>query len=161
MSVLRNPPRIPIRIVWLAVPAVIGLLFLSACSSRPDVEDSVPLSEAISYARGDTINVSGLLVDTRCFAANRQNIGMDHPDPVPTSQTGAACARYCALQGFPVGVATGGADGPVWILLSSPQVLADYMEQTVRVRGVVRSDGVLIPERVEMQTADGGWTFVL
>lgn len=161
MSVSRKTTRNPSHIVWLSIPAVIGLLFLSACTSRPEIEDSESLPEAISYARGDTINVIGLLVDTRCFAANKKNIGMDHPDPVPTSQTGAACARYCALQGFPVGVATGGADGPVWILLSSPQVLADYMEQTVRVRGVVRSEGVLIPERVEMRTTDGGWTFVL
>ena len=149
------------NIARLGVPTAIGLLFLSACSSKPDVGDSASAREAGLYAQGDTISVNGLLVDTRCFAANRQNLGMDHPDPVPTSQTGPACARYCALQGFPVGVAVDGPEGPVWILLSSPQVLADYMEQTVRVRGVVRSEGVLTPQRVEMQTTDGGWTFIL
>ncbi len=141
-----------------ASPLLVWLAVMSGC--QQDERPAVVREDARVYAQGDTIQVAGILLDTRCFAANRQNYGMDHPHPVPTSQEGAACARYCALQGFPVGLATEGRDGPVWMLLSTPPVLADYMAQYVRIRGVVRSKGVLIPERIEMKSGDE-WKFVM
>jgi len=145
---------------FYTVATFVGAMILASCGERQP--DTVHEEDEIAYAVGDTVSVSGTLVDTRCLSVNRSNMGMDHPDPVPTSQTGAACARYCARQGFPVGLATGTAeDSPVWMLLSTPPLLSDYMAQTVRVRGVVRSEGILTPLRVEAKRPDGGWTFVI
>jgi hypothetical protein len=146
------------RTILFVAAAFTGLMMFSGCSERIEVEK---IDEEI-YAVGDTVNVSGTLVDTRCLSSNWSNINMDHPDPVPTSQTGEACAIYCARQGFPVGLATGPEpDSTVWMLLSTPQLLSDYMAQTVRIRGVVRSEGILTPVRVEAKKPDGGWTFVI
>lgn len=144
---------------FLFLPFGLCLLMLSACSESESQYPAVGLQ--LDIVPGDTISVVGILIDTSCYSSNHANMGMDHPDPIPTSQSGPACARYCALQGMPVGLLTDGKDSPAWMLLSNPQVLSDYMGNTVRVRGVVRSQGVLTPERVEMKTADGGWTFVL
>ncbi len=138
--------------------ALAVLLFAaSACSSG----DTPQATQEKTYAPGDSLEVVGLLVDTNCFSRDKANIGLDHPHPVPEGQRGPACARFCARQGFPVAVLTDGApDGKVWILLANGQVLADYMAGTVRARGLVRSDGILIPERIELKT-DDGWTFIL
>jgi hypothetical protein len=46
------------------------------------------------------------------------------------------------------------------VLVTVPQLFADYMAETVRVRGKVRSDGVVMPDRVEVRDGDG-WTFIL
>ncbi|GIV61994.1 MAG: hypothetical protein KatS3mg044_0860 [Rhodothermaceae bacterium] len=140
-------------------PLTMLLLLLGAAACSPQSASSP--KEETTYAPGDSIEVIGLLVDTNCFARNRDNIGVDHPAPVPEGQRGPGCARFCARQGFPVAVLTGGKpDGKVWILVTNGLVLADYMARTVRARGRVRSDGVLIPERIELQT-DEGWTFIL
>jgi hypothetical protein len=144
--------RIAPMLIW-------AVLLLSACGQKEDPGQN-PEAEVTEYAAGDTVLVSGILLDTRCFAASKQNYGIDHPEPVPTSQEGPACARYCAMQGFPVGLATAGRNGPVWMLLSTPPVLADYMAQYVRISGVVRSKGVLTPERIEMKSGND-WIFVM
>lgn len=139
--------------------AFFAIMMLSACGETQ--VESAELDAPV-YAAGDTVSVSGILIDTRCLAANWSNIGMDHEDPVPTSHTGEACARFCAREGFPVGLATGTKkDSPVWMLLSTPPLLSDYMAQTVRIRGVVRSEGIITPLRVEAKRPDGGWTFVI
>lgn len=135
------------------------LMLLSSCGTRES--GSGGAIDKPVYAQGDTITVSGTLVDTRCFAVDRINVGMDHPAPVPANHSGEACAKYCARQGFPVGLAAGEDDSDVWILLSTPPLLSDYMAQIVRIRGVVRSAGILTPIRVEARTSDGRWTFVI
>ncbi|GIV59486.1 hypothetical protein GQ464_006100 [Rhodocaloribacter litoris] len=139
--------------------ALVTALFAAvvACDPQPSPEQK---TEPV-YQPGDSLEVVGLLVDTNCFAGDPQNIGPDHPSPVPEGQAGPGCARFCARMGFPVAVLTGGdPGGKVWILLTNGQVLADYMSRTVRARGRVRSDGVLVPERIELRTGDG-WTFIL
>ncbi len=142
---------------FLCSSLVVLFFAASACSS----EDAPETTPEKTYAPGDSLEVVGLLVDTNCFSRDRANIGLDHPHPVPEGQMGPACARFCARQGFPVAILTGGdPDGKVWILLANGQVLADYMAGTVRARGLVRSDGILIPERIELKT-DDGWTFIL
>ncbi len=148
------------RAMVFIVTTFTGMMILSSCADG----QSEGGSEAADpqYSVGDTVSVAGTLVDTRCLATNWSNMGMDHPDPVPTGHTGEACARFCAREGFPVGLATGTKEGSrVWMLLSTPPLLSDYMAQTVRIRGVVRSEGILTPLRVEAKRPDGGWTFVI
>ena len=138
---------------------LIGLLLVlaSACA-EPDSRDD---TEAPTYALGDSITVTGVLIDTRCFHLDKAtNHAVDHNRPEPEGHV-LGCARACALQGFPVGVLEGGAsDGKVWILSFTSQVFADYMAQTVRVNGEFRSDGIIVPLQVEMQTSDG-WTRIM
>ncbi len=111
-----------------------------------------------TYRQGDSLRVSGVLIDTRCFALDKANLTDDHTRPegqVP------GCAGACARQGFPVAILEGGKpDGYVWVLSFPPQVFADYMGRTVRVDGVFRSQGILIPHRVEMRSGDG-WTVIM
>lgn len=141
-------------ILWL--PAVFGLFTLTACTRT----DAPPVDTRV-YAPGDSLEIVGTLIDTNCFSRSRENAGMDHPQPIPEGQRGPACARFCAMQGFPVGVLVGAPEnGRVWILMTNGMVLADYMAGTVRARGTVRSNGILTPERVELKTEDG-WTFIL
>lgn len=142
---------------------VLLTFWLAACGKNQAATES-PKDSTLAqpaYVQGDSLDVSGLLVDTNCFAHNHDNLHVDHPDPVPTSQTGPNCARYCAKLGFPVAVLTDGQkNGKVWVLVTVGQALADYMGQTVRARGVIRADGILIPERMEVKS-DEGWTFIL
>ncbi len=91
-------------------------------------------------------------MDTRCLSLDPANAGVDHIRPegkVP------GCARACANAGFPVAVLVGGRpEADVWVLVTAPAIFADYMAAPVRVRGIVRSQGVLIPHRVEYRDGD-------
>ena len=111
-----------------------------------------PERVAIEYARGDSLEVSGTLIDSRCFNLDPANVGVDHIRPEGFVK---ACAQACANMGFPAAVLKNGdPDDDVWVLIAVPAILADYMAETVRVRGVVRSAGILIPERVEIRDGD-------
>ena len=130
-------------------------LALAACGPRGDTN---PGSTPVSYAKGDTLVVIGTLVDTRCFALDKSNIGDDHIRPeghVP------ACGTACAMQGIPVAVLEGGVPtGKPWILVSYPsQIFAEYIASTVRVLGQFGSDGILVPINVDIET-DDGWAQV-
>ncbi len=145
-------------LVRKALPLLGGalLLGLAACN-RPEPAES-NTSARPTYAQGDTVEVSGVLVDTRCFALDKANTGNDHTRPegrVP------GCGAACARQGIPVAVLEEGRpEGYVWVLAFPPQALAEYVGETVRVRGDYRAEGILEPLRVEMQAA-GGWTVIL
>lgn len=91
------------------------------------------------------MQVTGVLIDTRCYRAARA--------------AADECLSASEGRGFPVGVVRQDAEEEVWILVTAPQMLSDYLSKTVRVRGAVRSPGVLIPHRIELQTADG-WMYI-
>ncbi|MFQ5569938.1 MAG: hypothetical protein ACE5G0_09700 [Rhodothermales bacterium] len=129
------------------------LLIIASACNPPET------TEGRTHAPGDSISVTGVLVDSRCFYLDKaNNANVDHNRPegrVP------GCAKACAMQGFPVAVLEGGdVEGMVWILSFPSQVFADYMAQTVRVQGEFRSEGIIIPHRVETQTGDG-WTRIM
>ena len=55
----------------------------------------------------------------------------------------------------------GDPEGRVWILGGYPsQLYADYMAGTVRVEGEVRSQGVILPSKVEYKNGNT-WTRIL
>jgi hypothetical protein len=142
----------------ITASVIILATVLGACNGNSN--STKPVVD-VSYVMGDTLDVTGILIETLCYSSNESNSGMNHPNPVPESQSGEKCAQYCARQGYPVGLLTGAPRMPVWMLLATPPLLGDYMERTVRIRGVFRSEGVLIPLRVEAEKSDGSWTFVL
>ncbi|MGF1671696.1 MAG: hypothetical protein ACFCU6_14725, partial [Balneolaceae bacterium] len=73
------------------------------------------------------------------------------------------CAEYCALQGYPVGVLIQeeGEEDYVWSIMTASQIFADYMTQIARVRGTVRSDGVLDPLDVELKDGPDSWITIM
>ncbi len=146
-----------LSIILLSGALLAGCTADDASQEQSEASGHDPLQGAATYAlvQGDTTVISGTLVDTHCYADDHENVGPDHDRPeghVPD------CAALCARQGLPVGVLMD--DETVWVLVTAPAVLADYMAGTVRVTGEVRSQGVLIPHRVEVQRGDE-WTFVL
>lgn len=145
------------RVAWAPL-LVIVLLSASACGS-PDADD-IAASGSPEFAPGDSVQVVGRLIDTRCFSQDGSNLHADHPDPVPADHSGEDCAAFCARLGYPVGVTRSDDPDDVMILLSTPQILADYMDRTVRVRAVVRSEGVLVPHRIELRAGEE-WVFIM
>ena len=137
---------------------VIGLMGLAAACHRPMSEPDPVVQR--TYAPGDSISITGLLVDTRCFLLDKEaNRSKDHNRPegrVP------ACAQACARQGIPVAVLERGApEGTVWILGGYPsQIYADYIAGTVRVEGEFRGQGLIIPRTVVYKNGDT-WTRIL
>ena len=137
--------------------SVVFVLGLGACTQK--ASEPEPAAQTI-YAPGDSIQVAGRLVDTRCFHLDKEaNIHNDHTRPegqVP------ACAQACARQGIPVALLEDGdLQGRVWILGGYPsQLYAEYMAGTVRVEGEVRSQGVILPSKVEYKNGDT-WTRIL
>ncbi len=127
--------------------AVVFLALITSCG-KEGIEEPAPLS----YAQGDSIAITGILIDSRCFSLDPANTGVDHERPEGPV---IACAQACAKAGFPVAVLVDGdPNGDVWVLVTVPAVFSDFMAETVRVRGTVRSAGVLIPERVAYRSND-------
>ena len=127
------------------------LLGLAACREPASQPEPAPPT---AYAPGDSIQVAGVLVDTRCFHLDRE--ANRHDDHVRPEGRIAACARACAGQGIPVALLEDGApQGRVWFLGGYPsQLYAGYMAGTVRVEGEVRSKGVILPSKVEYKDGD-------
>lgn len=105
-------------------------------------------SKVDSLAFGQDIFITGKLISTMCY-------GRNEPDESDE------CAVENTKKGLPVAVFENGKSvKESWILLISPQIFSDYMNQRVRVRGVVRGAGVLMPVRVEIET-EIGWMFIM
>ena len=138
------------------VTLLTGLLF--ACGGE-DVQEYKPGPS--KFTQGDTLTVSGILIDTHCYALDKSNTGHDHN--LPQSGFREDCAEYCALQGYPVGVLIEqeGEEDYVWAIMTASQIFADYMTQTVRVEGTVRSDGVLDPLGVELKDGEDSWITIM
>lgn len=126
-----------------------GVLILSACgsdSTSARLHAETDSSTAAATPR-DTLTLTGILVDVTCHA--RHGTGA-------TDQ----CEGRFVREGYPVGLKTGRDRSSIWILVTVPQAFGDYLTTTARVTGIVRSDGVLIPHRMEVQ--DGSqWTTVM
>lgn len=84
--------------------------------------------------------IEGTLVDTKCYLAMGAKTN-DHGSM-------KNCGSLCAKGGNPVGVVT--ADGKYYTLGVSAPAVADYVGQTVRASGTVKS-GVILPDKVEVK----------
>lgn len=123
---------------------------LTGCQSEESAsvsQDTVSRSNAAGIAFRDTITLTGTLIDATCHAR----------DDVEATD---ACEGKYVQAGYPVGVQTSAAPASVWILVAVPQALADYLTATVRVTGVVRSEGVLIPHQMAVQNGST-WTSIM
>jgi len=127
---------------------------VAACQSEPSTpERAGATNSSASDAAGaeiaarDTITLTGTLIDATC-----------HAQAAPGAT--AECEGKYVEAGYPVGIQTDADRESVWILVAVPQALGDYLTSTVRVTGVVRSEGVLIPHRMEVQNGST-WTSIM
>ncbi len=134
------------------------ILLLIVCTLTFASCTSADKQEARRYEQGEELELIGTIAGARCFAENSENIGNDHNRPEGFIK---GCGTTCATLGLPVAVVEGGTkDGKVWVLLTNSQAMADYIAAPVRVSGIVRDEGILIPTRIELKTSDG-WTIIL
>jgi len=135
---------------WLLLS--FGLFLGVACQSeepKTNPADSASGTTGTTAAELDTITVTGTLLDATCHS---QADAAPSETPVPLD-----CEGDYVSKGYPVGLRT---EGEVWLLSTVPQALADYLTSTARIRGAVRSEGVLIPIEVEVRRGDT-WTTVM
>ncbi len=90
----------------------------------------------------------GILVDTKCYGMNNDNITIDHGKM-------KECAVMCAKMGIPVGLLIDGKKGgKVYVLTVAAPSLADHMGKWARVTGVEKFKRGLIPEKIEVKKGD-------
>jgi hypothetical protein len=91
---------------------------------------------------------SGILVDTKCYAMNNDNITSDHGDM-------KGCAVMCAKMGIPVGLLIKGKKGgKVYVITVAAPSLADHMGKWARITGVEKFKRGLVPEKIEVKEGD-------
>jgi hypothetical protein len=104
--------------------------------------------------------VEGILVDTKCYALDPDEIGDDHT--TAAGKPWVRCATVCARMGIPVGVAVNGKPGGELIVLITPvPPLADHMGAWARVTGTPVLDGRgLVARTLEVRGKNGRFTKV-
>lgn len=135
---------------WLRLPLLCVLCAAFALGCQGDVSDepAAPSDQPIDYAPEDTLVVTGTLLDATCHAEAEEQGG----DP-------ATCEGDYVVHGYPVGLRDDDRD-TVWMLVTVPQALVDYLTSHARVTGIVRSRGVLVPQQIEVRDGDG-WAAIL
>jgi len=112
------------------------------------------ISFAVNTSYGDKYGVkkaktySGILVDTKCYGMNNDNITNDHGKM-------KGCAVMCAKMGIPVGLLIDGKKGgKVYVLTVAAPSLADHMGKWARITGVEKFKRGLVPEKIEVKKGD-------
>lgn len=101
-------------------------------------------------AMAKSMTVMGTFIDTKCYAADHNNIGNDHGGM-------KGCGTTCARGGIPVGILVNGEKGgKVLVLLAPSKAFADYIGMEGRASGTTAlGPNTLLPEKVEVKQADG------
>ena len=111
---------------------------------------NIELSFAYDYGEGkkSAKTFTGILVDTKCYGMNEENVTNDH-------MSMKKCGTMCAKMGIPVGLLLKGKKGgKVYVLTIPAPALADYMGQWVRVSGKMVFKSGLLPEKIEVKKGD-------
>ncbi len=129
----------------------LGLALVAGALSVALAKDEKPASPM------KPVTVEGILVDTKCYGMNNDNIANDHMTPKGTMP---ACGTACANMGIPVGLLVDGKKGgQVYVLLTSSKGLADHVGEWARVSGMkALGEGSLLPEKTEVKGKDGKYT---
>lgn len=128
------------------------VLLIGACST----EESDPPAAAQSWTPGDSLVVIGTLMDAQCFAQQKEERG---PKAAHEQAGTFDCSGQFVEQGAPAALIeenTLPRDEATWILVSVPQMLRNHMADRARVSGQFRSNGVLVPHRIDIDD-DGEW----
>ncbi|MFQ5962733.1 MAG: hypothetical protein ACE5KZ_00435 [Candidatus Scalinduaceae bacterium] len=101
-----------------------------------------------SYGDKKSKTFSGILVDTKCYAMNNENVTNDHGKM-------KGCAAMCAKMGIPVGLLIDGKkNGKVYVLAVPAPKLADHMGKWARVTGVEKFKRGLVLEKIEVKKGE-------
>jgi len=98
------------------------------------------------YAAEKEVTLEGTLVDSKCYLKDNSLTGNDH-GPVK------GCGTMCLKGGTPGALLT--KDKKFHAILAPSIALADYVGQTVRVRGTIHN-GAILASKVEVNK-DGKW----
>jgi len=98
------------------------------------------------YAAEKEVTLEGTLVDSKCYLKDNSLTGNDH-GPVK------GCGTMCLKGGTPGALLT--KDKKFHAILAPSIALADYVGQTVRVRGTIYN-GAILASKVEVNK-DGKW----
>ena len=118
------------------------MLVFEACNGRredpPDNMRTLPV---------ESITVAGVLIDTWCYTQNDESGRAPWPPRVDT-----LCSSRSVELGYPVAVVVDSKT--VWVLSESPKIFAKFLNDSVRVSGDIRSEGVLIPRTFERKSEE-------
>lgn len=134
----------------IAIPALLGLIGTSSLVLQAGADSGSGTKHPAAAAAQTT--VEGTLVDSKCFGMMPSNRTNDHQSPGGLMK---GCAAKCAKDGIPVAVLQG--NGKVLILAAPAKAFAAHMAGHVRVVGKIPFEGTIIPEKVEVRTAEGKW----
>lgn len=141
-----------LRVSTYVLVTGLAMLLVSACSH----EESDPPAAAQSWTPGDSLVVIGTLMDAQCFAQHKKELG----SKAAHEQAGTFdCSGQFVEQGAPAALLEKSStprDEATWILVSVPQMLRNHMADRARVSGQFRSNGVLVPHRIDIDD-DGEW----
>ncbi len=138
-----------LRLPFLSLYALVLMgVVLQACSS-----DDAPVEDNMRTIPVETISISGTLFDSFCYS----KLSEDERAAIPV-RVDAECAERSMKQGFPLIVVVDTSE--VWLLSENPRILRDALNDSVRVSGDVRSQGVLIPRKVSGKI-DGAWSVII
>lgn len=128
-------------------------ILLISCAGKTETKSKNPSGEKSDQvvAVSDTMNISGKLICAHCYALNDENTGHDHV--LPKSGFKENCANFCSLQGYPIAVLLDEefAGSKIWVIRTSSQLFADFMTETVRIKGTYASKGVVEPLSIDLK----------
>lgn len=136
-----------------AFMVIISAIVLISCTGETEPKAEKPAGEKPDgmVAISDTMNISGKLICAHCYALNDENTGHDHV--LPKSGFKEDCAGFCSLQGYPMAVLLDEefAGSKIWIIRTSSQLFADFMTETIRIKGTYASKGVVEPLSIDLR----------
>ena len=132
---------------------IVILFLLSSCGSNCSQcgkKTSAQNISSKSISENDTIEISGTLICTHCYALNENNTGLNHQ--LPESGFVENCAAKCAQQNYPIGVLMSQKNfgTKVWVIRTSGQLFTDYMTKTIKVRGLFITAGLIEPISIQV-----------
>ncbi len=128
-------------------------LLLTSLVSQGCSTDSKPVEDNMRTIPVETISISGTLFDSFCYS----RLSDDERAAIPV-QVDAECSERSMKQGYPLIVVVDTSE--VWLLSENPRLLRDALNDSVRVSGDVRSEGVLIPRKVSGKI-EGKWSVII
>ena len=138
-----------------------GYISTHQCAMCAKISDEQIKSMNRDYRCAPT-NVTGTLIDSRCYSLDKRNVGNDHySSPSAPNKDVKNCGTNCAEGGVPVGILPLGATpgkSQVYILLSSSKELAPYIGQLAQVTGQFMTDSnAIFTLNIKVKDKDGKW----
>lgn len=111
--------------------------------------------DAAKEKKKEEVTVIGLLVDSKCYGENNENMAADHMTEQGLVES---CAQASAAMGVPVGLLVDGKKGgQLYILIAPAPAFVEFMTQTVKVVGTVTFAGAIIPSEIFVKNEAGEW----